>query len=56
MFRIDLPLELFTSLKLKRNSLLQTGKEDAYYLPYSEANPEKEGSMITVMGKSLGLK
>lgn len=48
--RIDLPLELFTSLKLKRNSLLQTGKEDAYYLPYSEANPEKEGSMITVMG------
>lgn len=48
--KIDLPLELFTRIKLKRNNLLQTGEEDAYYMPYSEPNPEKEGSMLTVMG------
>ena len=48
--RIDLALELFTRLKLKRNSLLQQGIEHAFHIPYSEANPEKEGSILTVMG------
>ena len=41
--RIDLALELFTRLK-KRNSLLQQGIEHAFHIPYSEANPEKEGA------------
>lgn len=48
--RIDLPLELFTQLKLKRDRLLKEGEQSGYYTPYSEADPDQTERRITVTG------
>ncbi len=48
--RIDLPLELFTQLKLKRNSLLLTEEGVAFHSPYSESWPGKPEREITIAG------
>ncbi|MDD2513449.1 MAG: cell surface protein SprA, partial [Proteiniphilum sp.] len=48
--RIDFPLELLTRLKLARNARQMHEDGFSYYTPYSQDDPDKPGSRITIMG------
>lgn len=46
----DFALEAFTNLKLNRNAEKRRGSGVTYLTPYSEADPEKPGNLLTIMG------
>ena len=48
--KFDFPLELLTSLKLKRNAEKRRGSGVTYLTPYSEADPQKPENRLTVVG------